>query len=76
MKTQTYTVTPGTNINEAMERAIAIAHAINKTLIVIMNGARFCVNPDTTVQKAIDTYLEVKDQMFETEKLLQQQKVK
>ena len=72
MKTQTYTVTPGTVINEAAERAIAIARAINKPVIVIMNGARFCVKPDTDVQKAIDTYLEVKNQIFETEKLLQQ----
>jgi len=72
MKTQNYTVTPGTNIHDAAEKAILIARAVNRTIIVTMNGARFCVYPDTKVQSAIDTYLEVKNKMHETEKQLKQ----
>lgn len=72
MQTQNYTVNPGTSINEAVERAILIARAVNRTLIVKMNGARFCVYPDTKVQDAIDTYLEVQNKMHETELALKQ----
>ena len=76
MQTQEYNVTPGTGIRKAVEEAQTIARAVNKAVIVAMNGARFCIHPDTTVQKAIDTYLEVKNKMFLTQQLLEKQKVK
>ena len=72
MKPNIYNVEDGTNIREAVERAILIARAKNAPTIVQFNGVRFCVNPDTNRQEAIDTYLEVKEKMFETEKLLKQ----
>ena len=40
--------------------------------MIQMNDARFSVNADTQIQEAIDTYLEVKRKMFETEKKLKQ----
>ena len=72
MKTQKHIVEPGTGIRPAIEAAILEARALNRPIIIEMNDARFCVNPDTKIQGAIDTYLEVKKKMFETKQLLEQ----
>ena len=72
MKPLNYTVTPGTSVSDGVERAIAIARAVNKAIIVVMNGARFGVKPDTTAKAAIDAYLDVKNMMFQTEKMLRE----
>ena len=72
MKTQNYVVEPGTGIRPAIEAAILKARALNAPVIVEINSARFCVNPNTKIQGAIDTYLEVKKKMFETKQLLEQ----
>lgn len=72
MKTQKHVVEQVTNIRPAIESAILKARALNAPVIVEMNDARFCVYPDTKLQGAIDTYLEVKTKMFETEQLLKQ----
>jgi len=71
MEKQEYIV-KGTSIRPAIETAILKARALNKPVIIEMNDARFCVNPNTTTQGAIDTYLEVKKKMFETKLFLEQ----
>ena len=71
-QTQNYDAGSKTNIREEIEKAIIMARAAGKTTIVTLNGANFCVHPDTPLQKAIDVYLEVKNKMFETEQQLRQ----
>ena len=75
-KTREYAAEPRQSIREAVEEALRIARAINKTVIVRMDGARFGIHPDTTVQKAIDTYLEVLDKIFLSQRQLAKQKAK
>ena len=72
MKTQNYDAGNGINIGAVVAKAIFTARAIGVNVIVTFNGARFCVTPDTTTQKAIDTYMEVKNKMVETEQQLNQ----
>jgi len=72
MPIQFYNAKSGASIREEIENAILKARAINDTIIVTLNDARFSVSPDTKLQKAISTYLEVKRKMFETEQLLKQ----
>ena len=72
MATQTYTPKPLMNLRAAIEEAIRIARATGTTIIVNMNNVRFSVAPDTQIQDAIDTYLEVKNKMFETTKQLKE----
>ena len=72
MKSEIYNVEPKTSFRKAIEQAILIARAKNAPIIVQMNSTRFSVNPDTKMQEAIDTYLEVKNKMFETEQKLKQ----
>ena len=69
---QNYDAGQQTNIRTAIEKALIMARATGKTTIVTLNGANFCVHPDTPLQKAIDVYLEVKNKMFETEQQLRQ----
>ncbi len=69
-----YKPTPGTNIRIAVENAIKMARATGKDIFIEMNEARFCVNADTKLQDAIDSYLEVKRKMFETQQQLKQKK--
>ena len=67
-----YIVEADTPIKTAVENAIHMARATNTITIVNIKGTRFCVYPNTTVQEAIDTFFEVKNKMFETQKLLRQ----
>lgn len=53
----TYTPFPGTTIREAIENAIRMARATGKDIIINMNDVQFCVNRDTNVQDAINTYM-------------------
>lgn len=69
-----YKPTPGTNIRIAVENAIKMARATGKDIFIEMNEARFCVNADTKLQDAIDSYLEVKRKMFETQQQLKENK--
>jgi hypothetical protein len=72
MKTQQYNVETGTSIRTAVEKAIIMARAVNNTIIVNFNKARFAVNPDSQIQDAINTYMDVKNKMYETEQQLKQ----
>ena len=72
MQPQIYKAQSGTSIRKAIEDAILKARAIKDKVIVTLNDARFSVSPDTKIQNAIGTYLEVKRKMFETEQLLKQ----
>ncbi len=72
MATQVYTPKPFMNLREAIEHAIVLARASNSQIIISMNDVRFSVDPDTPIQTAIDTYLEVQKKMFETTKQLKQ----
>jgi hypothetical protein len=49
-----------------------MARTTGKTTMITLNGASFCVYPDTTFQKALDVYLEVKDKIFKTTQYLNQ----
>lgn len=69
-----YIAKPGTNIRQAVEHAIMLARTGNTNIIVQMNEARFSVNPDTKVQNAIDTYLEVLDKIHKTKEQLKQKR--
>ena len=53
----TYTPFPGTTIREAIENAIRMARATGKDVIININDVQFCVNRDTKIQAAIDTYM-------------------
>jgi len=70
METHNYDAKSGMAIRKAIECALLKARATNAPIIVTLNEARFAVSPDTKIQKAIDTYLEVKRKMFETEQQL------
>ena len=72
MKTQTFEAKPFMNIRETIEKAIIIARGTNSNVIVVFNGARFSVKPDTTIQQAIDTYLAVKSKIAKTQQTLNQ----
>ena len=72
MNSNEYMAKPSENINIAIERAVIMARALKTQVFITLNGARFCVSPDTTIQHAINTYLEIKDKMFKTEQLLKQ----
>lgn len=67
-----YTPTKGTGLREAIENAIRMARATGKNIIIQINNARFCVDRDTKMQEAIDTYMDVKRKIYETEKQLKQ----
>ena len=67
-----YTPTKGTNLREAIENAVRMARATGKNIIIQINNARFSVDRDTKMQEAIDTYMDVKRKMYETEKQLKQ----
>ena len=71
-ETQIYDAGKETNFRTAIEKGLIMSLATGKTTIIKLNGAQFCVHPDTKLQKAIDVYLEVKNKMFETEQLLKQ----
>lgn len=72
MAIQVYTPKPLMNLRQAIEHAIVLARASNSKIIVSMNEVRFSVGPDTPIQTAIDTYLEVQKKMFETKQQLKQ----
>ena len=72
MNSNEYIAEPGENIRIAIERAILMARALKTHVFITLNGARFCVSSDTTVQHAINTYLEVKNKMLKTEEILKQ----
>lgn len=72
MKTQIFEAKPFMNIRETIEKAIIIARGTDSNVIVIFNGARFSVKPDTEIQTAIDTYLSVKDKIAKTQQTLNQ----
>ena len=63
---------PNSNLRHNVEQAQVIARAMNSNIIIVMNNVRFSVGPDTKMQEAIDTYMEVKRKMFETEQKLKQ----
>ena len=67
-----FTAKPNSSLRQTIEQAILNARAVKSNIIVVINNARFCVGPDTTTQEAIDTYMEVKRKMFETEQKLKQ----
>ena len=69
-----YVVEPGTNIRQAIEHAITMARVSCTDIIIQMNEARFSVGPDTNVQKAINTYLEVLDKIQKTTEQLKQKR--
>ena len=71
-KSDKFNIPSNTNIRQGIEQAILIARALNSELIVQINGVRFGVNPDTKLQSAINTYLEIKNITFETEQQLTQ----
>lgn len=71
-KDQEYIAKPGMNIRTAIEEAIILSRATGKATNVKLNNALFCVHPDTTLQHAIDVYLEAKNKMYEAEQQLKQ----
>ncbi len=72
MSTQIYEAKPYTNIRQASEEAIRIAHGINSDVIVVFNDTRFTIKPDTKTQDAIDTYLAIRDKMTKAQQQLKQ----
>lgn len=70
--TKIYTARPIDNVRQTIERAIIMARAENSNIIVLLNDVRFGVGPNTTTKKALDTYLEVLDKKYKTEKQLKQ----
>lgn len=69
---QIYEAKPFTGIRETVEKAIVIANGTNSVVIVVFNGARFAIEPNTKTQDAIDTYLAVRDKMTKTQQQLKQ----
>ena len=60
----TYTPFPGTTIREAIENAIRMARATGKDVIININDVQFCVNRDTNVQDAINTYMDALNRRY------------
>ena len=60
----TYTPCHGTPIREAIEHAIRMARATGKDIIINMNDVQFCVNRDTNVQDAINTYMDALNKRY------------
>lgn len=60
----TYTPFPGTPIREAIEHAIRMARATGKDIIININDVQFCVNRDTNVQDAINTYMDALNKRY------------
>ncbi|MFQ6729908.1 MAG: hypothetical protein ACLRFK_02550 [Alphaproteobacteria bacterium] len=53
----TYTPFPGTTIRKAIEHANRMARATGKDVIININGVQFCVNRETKLQDALNTYM-------------------
>ena len=72
MQSNIYKVEPGTNLRDAVEKAIYTARALKKDVIIEMNHARFVVGPDTGLQGGIDAYLTAQRKLFEEAQKLRQ----
>ena len=72
LEPEIYNAKPLENVRQTIENAILMARAKACNVIVQMNGARFSVKPDTKLQEAINTYLEVLDKIRKTEQQLKQ----
>ena len=59
-----YTPSTGKTIREAIEHAIRLACATGKDIIINMNDVQFCVNRDTNVQDAINTYMDALNKRY------------
>ena len=60
----TYTPSTGKTIWEAIEHAIRLARATGKDIIININDVQFCVNRDTNVQDAINTYMDALNKRY------------
>ena len=68
----TYTPFPGTTIREAIEHANRMARATGKDIIININGVQFCVNRETKVQDALNTYMDALNKKHNAQKRLKQ----
>ena len=60
----TYTPSTGKTIREAIEHAIRLACATGKDITININDVQFCVNRDTNVQDAINTYMDALNKRY------------
>ena len=68
----TYTPFPGTTIREAVENAIRMSRATGKNIIININDVQFCVNRETKLQDAINTYMDALNKRYNETKQSQQ----